>query len=1264
MCEERAVSTYGLSLGTLLGDHVSSVEQALINGRFNPNWPDYIPRKGDKVSVVLKTNLLAIPAVSTFAASSAIASAVVTVANAILMAALSIALSMAIRALSPQPKQPKLDGTQSFGISGFQNTTGQGVAIPVWYGLNRVRPHIIASGVDLTEDHKNMIAKVLYCIGDSGGDEYQSVTDCQINEVPVTQYPKIRVDVRLGNDNQTVIPEFESVDQLWFANIPLVYDENTETGQPATYTTKSTVVNRARLIFVFPQGLWRANALGAIRHDSTNVRIRWTRLSQIADPNSWVVVPPGGGGVYGEDIGDSGWFHYEGADRTQFFQHVDIDFSMNCPAAANRYWADYPDVAADSHYNSSPPAAYKHYVKFGFDEGRIWHSELCAGDQYVIEMLVMLAGAGPPNESHAFNMTLFNVQETVYSTVTYPGMVLAAVTGIPSEQIPNLQQMDVSFLVEGKRVKIPQPGGGYALAYTRQRCWIVRDMMTNPRVGMGYEFDDSDIDDAQWLLDAQSYYDDNDLPAHGGGTEYRDLCDLPLTQRRWDWDWVKRVAGEGRGRIFPGGQKWKYVIDKPGTPMLLYAEPGNIIEDSIKMEQGPPDDDPFNQIVAEFRDSADQYRPGLTDPIDADPLNPPPAIIQKAVSYETITRESQALREIMIVIKKQSLETWRWSFASPMAALVSEPMDIDWLSERILGDIGAYAGTVGPGSTTTQIMLNQVVTLDPDIVSDVTRDYLLILQRKGVLATESRNVSNAAGSWASLTVTSPFTTAPAEGDVWAFGEQNVDHYMTRAQDITVGEDGKIGQIRSIYVPAVYTPDPLPSKAKRKRFALDTIPPIQLRSANVFEEIVNNRDGSYRSVIYFDVTPGIPVSAGVTWAGGGGWSSTTAALIDHGEPNRDDYFVDAEYYPTTGNNVGLHRRITGYSGGAFQVVFEIPFPNAIFPSENYEIRWPKYGDFSGFSVEESQDNVIFAAKTTHYGTHWERDGGDQRGTFWYRFTPFNANLVENIKGRITVQVTLTGDVSPPQQPAIVLMSSQYKNVLMDIYLAQPVAEDLASIDVYTAFDEAGAQGVTLSRVGVTKDQVPSGGYLNMRITLNMEALLYNTVLFGWARTVDFTGNVSPWVGNRPGNEVATILRQVLTPDLGTGAVGTIQYLVNGNNQPLATAPVPPTLIGSVAITTTGKSVDILCKLRISNTVGGGTTEGGSGDGHANLYLTRGQVWPDNLLDTQVNTGMLMAADNPPPGTHHYSVWGESAGFVTGGSTCVNIKIKVQENKGGF
>src|SRR5690349_4255326 len=60
-------------------------------------------------------------------------------------------ISSILQATVFAPKKPKMNGdkTASYGITGFQNTTGQGTPILRAYGYNRIYPHVIASGVDV-----------------------------------------------------------------------------------------------------------------------------------------------------------------------------------------------------------------------------------------------------------------------------------------------------------------------------------------------------------------------------------------------------------------------------------------------------------------------------------------------------------------------------------------------------------------------------------------------------------------------------------------------------------------------------------------------------------------------------------------------------------------------------------------------------------------------------------------------------------------------------------------------------------------------------------------------------------------------------------------------------------------------------------------------------------------------------------------------------------------------------------------------------------
>lgn len=1098
--QQGSYDNMGLSLGAFLQEHADNIEACFVNGRACPQWRAFVPQQGDRINLIGGSG---------------------DFWGILIGLLVNLALSMIVRALTPTPQKPKLDGKrgESFGIAGFQNTTGQGVPIPVWRGRNRVHGHAIGSGLTVSDDHKSMFGKVLYCLGDSGGDTYNSVSEILIDKIDIAQFEGVVAHVRLGSLTQTVIPGFEDVANLFFLNQQIPFDDDTDTGTPIVYRNRGDSVNKSVLILSFPSGLWRVNSRGAFRPDIVVLRVE-QKLASDPDTSYVTITPPADHVIY---PGMPDAFRLEYATHSQVFPTIVIDHAMIaalCQAAADQYWLDRPDVAADPFYGVSIANAYQHYLNHGQFEGSVWHDELCGGTavgKFDIRMTIMLAGVGAPDEATSHQLFLFNVEETTFTTETYPGYVLLALTNIPAKQIRSLESMEVSALVEGKLVKIPDGLGNTVLTYTRQPCWNIRDMMTHPICGMGYEVDESEIDDEQWLNEAQAYYDEL-VPGQDGDDEPRSLFDYGCTARMWDWDEIKKVAGERRGRIIPSGLLWKYIIDKPGDPDLLYCEPGNVIDGSLRMEIAPPDR-PFNQVIAEFRDEADDYNPNISQPIDSP--DPAPSAIQEAFRYDSMTRESEVLRENMIVMKRQLLERRRWNFVSPMRSIVSEPLGLDWLSEREIGDQGAYSGLLQEGSTASTLILPMLVELLPG------ETYLAIVQHKNNTS-ESRTVSTPAGKYVAVDVTTPFTILPTAGDAFALGIENVDHMITRAQDLTIDNEGRVTQLRTEYVEAVYSPDALPPAIERRHFALWTVAPIPLRDAIVNEQVVLNGDGSQRSVLMFDVTPGMPQVAGLAQGGG-----TDFIILAITEPFREGY--QDNYYKGAEIEVnGVRRWCIRYNASNRTATVGTTWGFTINAGDPYVIRFPRVGTYSGFIVETAEEHVpstnhVFTEPTEHFGTHWERDGGDQAGTFFFRFTPFNPNGIRNNLARIVTGLTLHGDLSAPAPPLSVTLSAVLKFVTVVVTMQRPLAEDFSGIECEIRVATVDGPIVGKIRLGAQSDNAASGT-MEMRFVFTVTTEPYGTIIWAKARSVDFSNNPKDPFEGWVNSTGPTVLSKITAADI--------------------------------------------------------------------------------------------------------------------------------------
>lgn len=1115
--ESAAIDAQGLNLGALSKPYGDAIETVLINGRLVADWQNYIPQKNDRVRLGLKTGIPLAFFVPYLAALGTYAGAVSAAIAITINVAISMGISMAVRALTPNPKAPKLpSGGEAFGIVGFTNTTGQGVPIPVWYGEQRVWGHVIASGANLSADSSTMQAHILYCMGDSGGDEYEAIYDVMIDRIPANQYKGVTIHTRLGSLTQSVIPDFSRSGNLFADGRTLPYDDVNESGTTIPYVTQGNNVNVIKLILHFPAGLWRQPPTGMFTSDFVDLRIDLRRTGT-TDYNVYPGVTPG-----------FPYWHIEDAVRSAFFRDIYVATSMFSLEAAQQYWADRPDVAADSYYSSSPMAAHEHYLQYGQFEGAIWHDELGAAGQWDLNITINNAHFGKPSDAHATTCILFNVEEISYTTTNYPGYVLLGITGLQGNQVRSLQSVEVSAWVKGKKCKSLLPGN--PLQYTRERTVIVRDMMTHPSVGMGYEFTEAEIDDTQWHYDSQVYYNEL-VAAQGGGTEARDCCDVGITERRWDWDWVKRVASEGRGCVIPSGLKWKYVVDKPGTPNMLLAEPGNIIEGSISMEIAPPDD-PFNQIVGQFRDSASDYTSELSQPIDS--AVPRTSVNQKVVAYETITRESEVLRENMIAMKRQDLEKRRFSFVSPSSQLLGEPFDIDWLSERTIGDIGAWAGVLPAGCTTSTINLPYAIELEAG------KNYMIILQWPGMSLCQTRLLINDPGVWSQVNTATVFDNPVEEGSIFAIGEATVDHIMTRARDFQIDDQGHVTQIRTEYIEEVYDPDALPPALDRKRFPLSIVPPIPIRDAAVQCQLVQRKDGSWSSIILFDITRGLAVHGGRMSANahtaapiGQGITdvTTTVILLDINseprQPEQTNYYKGAYLMIVDGPYADQERKILYYDAVSRSAACE-EFTGLPTSGTMYRIRWLHFSETYGFKIEQSLDRINWYEIARPVGMHFEKDGGDQGGTWYHRFTPFNSSGIFNeTSPLIKDPVTFFGDTTPPDPPSDpsgltsgVQSWGVLKTVTIQASFALPTSLDLAAIEAEVwkfdfLYDAQGNPyrgnlvGYANARAGTNAALVGQTANVRMVLDLSNNPPPYGVNLYTRVRSIDFSGNMSGW-----------------------------------------------------------------------------------------------------------------------------------------------------------
>lgn len=692
---------------------------------------------------------------------------------------------------------------------------------------------------------------------------------------------------------------------------------------------------------------------------------------------------------------------------------------------------------------------------------------------------------------------LYNVEERQEGTFTYPGTVLLSVKGIGTEVIRSLAQLECSALVKGKKVKRWTGVGFEGPLWTQQRAWIIRDMLTHPRVGLGHRVDESLFDDDA-ALDIQNYWDEIVDSFNGEPQEPRDQCDLIVNQKRPGIDWLRDICGEAAAAIIPSGIKLKLIVDRPGVTGILYGMPGNVIEGTIKKEIGY-EGKSINRVLGQFPDDDKEYNTNLVEVVDSAIGSDPFKDLQ--FTYLATVRESDVYRKLTYELKRRILVRRRFTWLSPRAAQVSEPYDLIDLTYQTYQFKRGFSGFLPKAPSGANFWLDRMIELEPSKTYELT---VLKQQEPDINEKSVLIISTGPGKHGKIATTGAPSLAHQPNDIWAIGEQAVGLLPILIESTKLANDGRVEVGGREYLEDVYTLDPLPPRSQRRFFRTPQLLPLPFWDVQVSERIVFNPDGSTALVIVFSVTPGLIRSAGTCQAG----SATSADLGTH-EPNLDDYYIRAKFKIIEGTGAGQEVYATDYIGANRRIIF----PTLSTPPDNtsqYEISWDSFEATGGFILEMSLSaSGPFSTIADVAGFEYERDGTGTARTEYYRFTPVSIFGRQNRNARWVKQITTTGDQSPPAPPSDVTVQGGVNRV--KISWTNPDAIDFSHVQIFRSTTNDS------STASLVKTQAGERNTSNSTVD---DQLAGPATYYYWLRSVDFSKNPSAFHAGQFAGEEAT------------------------------------------------------------------------------------------------------------------------------------------------
>jgi predicted phage tail protein len=394
--------------------------------------------------------------------------------------------------------------------------------------------------------------------------------------------------------------------------------------------------------------------------------------------------------------------------------------------------------------------------------------------------------------SNAFSW--FSYTELIYQKLRYPNSAYVALR-IDAEQFSSIPSR--SYRIRGIKVRIPNnatvdintgrltyagvwSGVFGAAAWTTDPAWILWDLLTNSRLGLGDHIQESTLD--KWAFFQASKFA-SELVATGissPATEPRFSCNVNIQTQEEAYKLINDMCSVFRAMPFWAAGSLTMMQDRPADPTALFSL-ANVSTEGFNYEGSSLKTRATVVIVGWLNlDLGDIDREVVEDFEGIGKYG----VITKEVSAFACTSRSQAHRIGRWLLYSERYEGEVVAFTTSLEnGIIVRPGAIIEIADPVKAGV-RRAGRLSSATDT-------VLTVDSDVDLPVSGTVSVVLP-DGIV--ENRTISSVAGT--AITVTAAFTTAPQAGAMWLVDGGAVQPTTWRVLGITE-QDGTNYSITAI-----------------------------------------------------------------------------------------------------------------------------------------------------------------------------------------------------------------------------------------------------------------------------------------------------------------------------------------------------------------------------------------------------------------------------------------------------------------------------------
>lgn len=403
-------------------------------------------------------------------------------------------------------------------------------------------------------------------------------------------------------------------------------------------------------------------------------------------------------------------------------------------------------------------------------------------------------------EDHTDNSYLYDdtyidsIGEIVNTSLNYPNSALVGLK-INSEQFGSSMPTR-SYLIKGLKIRVPSNynadtnsydgnwDGTFKLASSSNPAWILFDLLTNTRYGLGQFVQESMINIGE--LYQIGRYCDAFVDDGFGGKEKRFAINTQITSRQDAYRVVQDIAGAFRGMVYWAGGMVHITQDSPADPVMLFSN-SNVVNGSFAYK-GSARKDRYSVALITYNNKEDGYKQSVEYVEDQEAIKRYGIRKTESVAFGCTSR-GQAHRVGLWTLYTSRMESDVITFAVGMDSVFLMPGDIVLIADKFRAGRRNSGRIIGYTSNS--------IKLDAPVDLTSVGNHITFLSAEGKMV--GRDILENGKNITTVTFKTALSSneTPVSDAVWVIAQPDLTPLQARVVSVAEGDDGTSFNITAI-----------------------------------------------------------------------------------------------------------------------------------------------------------------------------------------------------------------------------------------------------------------------------------------------------------------------------------------------------------------------------------------------------------------------------------------------------------------------------------